>query len=247
MTSPDPDREAAQPDAGPATEETRPHAAPPTIDPASAACVLAPGARPVEDYELVKLLGRGGFGEVWRARGPGGFDVALKFIRLGGPAGQVELRSLELMKGIRHPHLLSMFGAWQRDDFLIVAMELADRTLLQRWQECSDQGLPGIPAAELLEYVREAAEGLDYLNEGRHPTPEGGSAGVQHKDVKPQNLLLVGGSVKVADFGLIQLLEHSVATAGGGLTPAYAAPETFSGRTTRWSDQYSLAVTYCHL
>ncbi len=208
---------------------------------------LAPGARPLPDYELVKLLGRGGFGEVWRAAGPGGFDIALKFIRLGGPAAQVELRSLELIKGIRHPHLLTMFGAWLRRDYLIVAMELADRTLLQRWQECSDQGMPGIPAPELLEYIREAAEGLDFLNEVRHPSASGGLTGVQHKDVKPQNLLLVGGAVKVADFGLAQVLEQTSVSASGGLTPAYAAPEFFQGRTSRWSDQYSLAVTYCHL
>src|SRR5437016_238251 len=90
--------------------------------------LLVPGARPVPDFELVQLLGRGGFGEVWKATGPGGFAVALKFIRLGNRAGTVELRSLELMKDIRHPHLLGMFGAWQRDDTLIIAMELADRT-----------------------------------------------------------------------------------------------------------------------
>src|SRR5438132_13629978 len=70
---------------------------------------LTPGARPLPEYELVRLLGRGGFGEVWLAIGPGGFEVALKFIRLGVPAAQVELRSLELVKGIRHPHLLTTF------------------------------------------------------------------------------------------------------------------------------------------
>ena len=181
------------------------------------------------EYELVRLLGRGGFGEVWRAAGPGGFDVALKFIRLGGPAAQVELRSLELVKSIRHPHLLPLFGAWLRNNYLIIAMELAERTLLQRWQECHDQGLTGIPANELLEYLREAAEGLDFLNDARHLSPAGGLTGVQHKDVKPQNLLLVGGAVKVADFGLIQLLEQSSTAASGGLTPAYAAPEFFQG------------------
>jgi tetratricopeptide (TPR) repeat protein/serine/threonine protein kinase len=172
--------------------------------------------------------------------------VALKFIRLGDQAGRVEMRALELMRGIRHPHLLPMFGAWQQGDFLIIALELADCTLLDRLKGAQGEGLEGIPQTELLEYVREAAKGLDYLNDYHHPSAPG-MVGIQHKDVKPQNLLLVGGCVKVADFGLAKLLEHTVTAASGGLTPAYAAPEFFSGQATRWSDQYCLAVTYCQL
>src|SRR5258707_107960 len=90
--------------------------------------ILMPGARPLPEYELVKPLGRGGFGEVWKASGPGGFALALKFIRLGERSGTVELRALELMKDIRHPHLLVLFGAWQRSGLLIIAMELAEGT-----------------------------------------------------------------------------------------------------------------------
>src|SRR5436305_2356366 len=104
-------------------------------DPVDAVVHLAPGARPVADYELMQLLGRGGFGEVWKANGPGGFAVAMKFIRLEERCSQFEVRSLEVMKDIRHPHLLGMFGAWQRDTWLIIAMELADRTLMDRWKE----------------------------------------------------------------------------------------------------------------
>ncbi len=214
---------------------------------AGGALVLATGQRPLPDYELVVRLGRGGCGEVWKAKGPGGFDVALKFIPLGEPAGDVELRALDLIKGIRHAHLLPLFGAWQRDDMLILAMELADRTLHQRWKEARGEGLPGIPVLELLEYMREAARGLDYLNEDRHPSPTGEPTGIVHRDVKPENLLLVGGMVKVGDCGLARLLEHTIAAVSKRMTALYAAPEFFKGQATRWSDQYSLAITYCQL
>src|ERR1019366_8074098 len=70
---------------------------------------------------------------------------------------------------------------------------------------------------------------------------------IQHRDIKPQNLLMIGGSVKVADFGLAKLLEETVAAHSGAMTPSFAAPECFHNQTTRFSDQYSLAVTYCQL
>jgi formylglycine-generating enzyme required for sulfatase activity len=198
---------------------------------------LEPGGRPLPDFVLVAKLGEGGFGEVWKAQGSGGFAVALKFIRLGGKAGGVELRALEVMKDIRHPHLLVMFGAWEKDGTLIVAMELADGTLLDRLNEAHRQGLPGIQQPELLEYMREAAKGIDHLN----------AIPVQHRDVKPQNLLLVGGGVKVADFGLAKLMQHTLSGHTGGYTPAYVAPEFLNGQVSRQSDQYAQGVSYCQL
>jgi formylglycine-generating enzyme required for sulfatase activity len=141
------------------------------------------------------------------------------------------------MKDARHAHLLDQFGAWERDGVLVVAMALADRALSDRLREAQRQGLPGIPRAELLEYLREAAKGIDHLN----------SLGVQHRDVKPQNLLLVGGSVKVADFGLAKLLGGQPASNSGSMTPAYAAPEYLRGQVSPSCDQYALAVTYCEL
>jgi len=208
---------------------------------------LGAGAEPVPGYRLVERLGRGGSGEVWKATGPGGFELALKFVCLAESIGPLELRALQIIKDVRHPHLLATFGAWQVGRYLIIAMELAERTLLDRFRETAGQGFPGIPAPEIHEHFLDAARGLDYLNEPRHPSGGAEPVGIQHRDVKPQNLLLVGGSVKVADFGLARILEHTQTSHTGSMTPAYAAPEFFKKQTSSQSDQYSLAVTYCHL
>ena len=86
--------------------------------------------------------------------------------------------------------------------------------------------------------MAEAAEALDMMNVEYN---------LQHLDVKPQNLFVIHNHVKVADFGLVKLFEGSSASVTGGVTPVYAAPETFDGRATRFSDQYSLAIVYQEL
>ncbi|HLW68231.1 MAG TPA: serine/threonine-protein kinase [Gemmataceae bacterium] len=215
--------------------------------PSALISLLQPGLEPVPGYRLVEGLGRGGFGEVWKAEAPGGFTVALKFVLLVGRAGPAETRALDLIRHIRHPNLLATFGSWEKDGLLVIAMELADCTLGDRLAESVRRGRNGIPRDELLGYMLEAAKGLDYLNSPVHEVDGRENVSVQHRDIKPQNILLIGGGVKVADFGLARLLEQTVVSHSGSLTPLYAPPEFFNGQTTRTSDQYALAITYCQL
>ena len=93
----------------------------------------------------------------------------------------------------------------------------------------------GIPRDELLGYLRDAADALDFMSE---------THALQHLDIKPENLLLLAGHVKVADFGLVKDVRQSQASLVGGMTPLYAAPEVFRGTPSPHSDQYSLAIVY---
>jgi len=90
------------------------------------------GAEPIPGYRLEALLGRGGFGEVWRASSPGGFHVALKFLVSGEAGAERELRTL---RKLREGHLLCLFGVWRIAGFFVLAMELADRTLMDRLKQ----------------------------------------------------------------------------------------------------------------
>ncbi|MCA9260030.1 MAG: protein kinase, partial [Planctomycetales bacterium] len=121
---------------------------------------------------------------------------------------------------------------------LVIVTELAEGSLKDRFDQCLDNGKVGIPRDELLIYLSDAADALDFLTE---------RFSLQHLDVKPENLLLLGGHVKVADFGLVKDVEQSQASLVGGLTPLYSAPEVFQGAPTRFSDQYSLAVLYTEM
>jgi serine/threonine-protein kinase len=206
-----------------------------------------PADGPAPGYRLIRRRGRGGFAEVWEAAAPGGARVALKLVHLpdGSPSG--ELRALEMLRGIRHPNLLEVFGAWRVKGLLVIGMELADRSLWDRYEEATSQGLRGIPRRELLAYLRDAAAGIDYLNGNHHSVEGRPGVGIQHRDLKPHNILLFGGRAKVSDFGMARVIERTVASHTGTWTLAYAAPEFFRGETSRRSDQYALAVTYCQL
>lgn len=242
---------------------------------------------PGAGYRLVCFLGRGGFGEVWKATTPGGAEAAIKIIRLDGAEGRKEFRALQLVKRIRHPNLMPLVAFWLTsadgellDDTpasptqllgpetsgdvlkgtmvgaavfpppapaeLIIAMGLGDKSLYDCLQECRARGLPGIPAEELLGYMEDAAEAIDFLNKPIHDQGSGPAA-IQHCDIKPHNLMVVGGAVQVCDFGLARMMGVDRITTGAA-SIAYAPPELLDSNSISPStDQYSLAITYYEL
>src|SRR5262249_55102378 len=151
--------------------------------------IKEPDAEPIPGYRLIEPLGAGGFGEVWKCEAPGGLVKAIKFVHGGETSllgadvsgAEQELRSLQHVKSIRHPFLLSMERVEIVNGELLIVMELADQSLHDVLTERQAAGRPGLPRVDLLLYLRETAEVLDLMNL---------EYGVQHLDIKPRNLFL---------------------------------------------------------
>ncbi len=196
---------------------------------------------PIPGYRLIKKIGKGSFGDVWEARGPGDLPLAMKIIPMSNGLDLIELRSLNLFKTIRHPHLLSIFGFWIIEDHLWIAMELADLNFLDHVKKTRPS------ENEILSMLTEAAEALDFLNQKRHLGEDGETVSILHRDVKPQNMLIVGGALKLGDFGLARILDEEKNQHSGCMTPTYSPPEFFQEKMSASSDQYSLAISYCQI
>ena len=188
-------------------------------------------------YRLEKRVGSGGSGEVWKATAPDGQPKAVKIIFgcLDERRAAQEMKALDRVRILRHEFLLSLESFDLVDGRLVVVTDLADSSLKDRFEQCQAAGLVGIPRTELMKYLFETSEALDYL-EREH--------GLQHLDVKPENLLLLDGHVRVADFGLLKDMTDGNPSLINGLTPKYAGPEVFDGKPSRRSDQYSLAIVF---
>ncbi|EMI55868.1 serine/threonine-protein kinase [Rhodopirellula sallentina] len=248
--------------------------------------ILRRGYEFTTGYRLQEYLGKGQFGEVWRASGPGGVLLAVKFIDLEGGRGQKEYEAIKRIKSIRHANLMPITAIWKLDvegqlipephnddeqtidaidmesrgqsgfvvtagsepATLVVGMSLGDASLERYLPEKDDPNPQSrIPASELLKFMEGIARGMDYLNSPVHDFGKG-PVSLQHCDVKPANIVLIGDSAVLCDFGLARILSRNQVTATDPSgTPAYMSPEAIEGKPSRTSDQYSLAVTYYHL
>jgi serine/threonine protein kinase, bacterial len=213
----------------------------------SHAGLLAPGVAPFPDYCLLAPIGKGGWGEVWKARDSRGNFVALKFIPCDSRLSAAhEVRALQTIKHLSHRGITRIDQVWCWSGYIVIAMELAEGSMLDLLdQYCTDYGTCIIPE-HLCQFLTQAAEAVDFLNERQHLV-DGQRFAVRHCDIKPSNLLVFEEQIKLADFSLAVMVAGPMLHQVRVGTLAYAAPEIFRGFLSDRSDLYALAVSYIEL
>jgi serine/threonine protein kinase len=202
------------------------------------------GSEPFPGYRILRLRGRGGFATVWEAGSPTGESVALKFMSSGNAhSTSREVRSIQAVQKLAHPNLLRIRDVWSVPGNIVIAMDLADASLLDLFLLYAEEFQTTVEPTKMCLYLYKAAQALDYLNAHKHHY-EGRTVGLQHGDIKPNNILLVGDEPKLADYGLATPLTGPTVTCPRAGTAEYAAPEVFAGLLSDTSDQFSLGVTY---
>jgi len=197
----------------------------------------------IDSYQFLEPLGRGSFGDVWRVQFQRGSFKGMFAAKISHQPAESEQVNHEMKATIRileqrHPHLLKLYHGEGFYERLLLLMELADGTILDRWKQFS-RSQTVFPLAELLRQMRQAAQALDHLHE----------RGFIHGGINPEDILLVNGEVKVADPGPpLSLIRHDARISTANLSKAICmAPERQQGRDHIQSDQYSLAATYVWL
>jgi non-specific serine/threonine protein kinase/serine/threonine-protein kinase len=195
----------------------------------------------LDGYEIDRLLGEGGMGEVYLARDVElGREVAVKLVKRGLGTADVLRRfrhEEQILASLNHPHVARLFGGGKTEEGLpYFVMEYIEGQPLDKF--CDARGLS---TAARLKLFRKVCEAVSYAHQHL----------VVHRDIKPGNILVTpAGEPKLLDFGIAKLLDAERAQSSsdtvtmlGVMTPEYASPEQVRGeRVTTASDIYSLGV-----
>ncbi|PYH95321.1 carbon catabolite derepressing protein kinase Snf1 [Aspergillus ellipticus CBS 707.79] len=175
----------------------------------------------LDQYQTVKILGEGSFGKVKLAiHQPSGRQVALKIIPRRkllsrDMVGRVE-REIQYLQLLRHPHIIKLYTVIATKSDIIMVLEYAERELfdyLVKRGRCND--------TEARKFFQQIICAVEYCH--RHK--------IVHRDLKPENLLIDSEkNVKIADFGLSNIMTDGNFLKTSCGSPNYAAPEVISGK-----------------
>src|SRR6202047_1926472 len=192
-----------------------------------------------ERYEILELLGRGGMGAVYKARDTElGRLVALKLIRPDLASNpEILLRfkqELILAREVTHRNVIRIFDLGQTKGFKFITMEFVEGRDLRA--VLRERGK--LPPDETVRIIAQVCRALESAH----------AAGVVHRDLKPQNIMLdVRDRVYVMDFGIAHSLETPGMTQTGVLmgTPEYMSPEQAKGiKVDARSDLFALGIIF---
>src|SRR5579885_2800439 len=186
------------------------------------------------NYQLIRLLGRGGFAEVYLAKHTYlNTNAAIKILHLRLAVGDEEsfLTEARIIGSLVHPHIVRVLDFGIADNTPYLVMDYAPNgTLRQRHPRGAI-----LPLLTIVSYSRQIAEALQYAH----------SRKLIHRDIKPENLLLgANNEILLSDFGTALLVQtvHNESLHEMAGTVTYMAPEQIQGKPRPASDQYGLAV-----
>ena len=200
---------------------------------------LLPGQVLVNRYRIVKLVGQGGFGAVYRA-----WDttlhvpVAVKENLDTSPEAQRQFEGEALLLAPLHhtnlPRVTDHFFIPGQGQYLVMDF-VEGRNLEEILKERGHV----LDEAEALPWIGQVCDALDYLHRQTPP--------VIHRDIKPQNIIIdADGRAMLVDFGISKVYDPSLVTTVGAraVTPGYSPPEQYGiGKTDARSDVYALGAT----